>query len=152
MPAESHETPRLGIANLQHVPALLPLLPSSQVRQAANRCLSLLSKMFNLAEQWNYRAENTNPCRLIQRYAEHKSQRFLTTEELNRFGAVLAEAETDGGTNIYAVATFRLLLLTGAGRHRLDKGTTSKVGAGCVRAGQGVRRPLVFIRGGFPCV
>jgi hypothetical protein len=39
---------------------------------AANRCLALLSKMFNLAEAWGLRPEHSNPVRHIDRYPERK--------------------------------------------------------------------------------
>src|SRR4051812_36807861 len=48
----------------------------------ANRSLSVLGKMFNLAEQWGLRPDGTNPCRHVKKYREHKRERFLTAEEL----------------------------------------------------------------------
>jgi hypothetical protein len=39
----------------------------------ANRCLALLSKMFNLAEIWGWRPEGLNPVRHIEKYREDKS-------------------------------------------------------------------------------
>ena len=42
----------------------------------ANRCLALLSKMFNLAERWGVRPDNTNPVRHVGKYAESKKERF----------------------------------------------------------------------------
>ena len=41
----------------------------------ANRMLALLSKMFNLAEAWGLRPDNTNPCRHVERYRELKRER-----------------------------------------------------------------------------
>src|SRR5262249_33900185 len=61
---------------------------------AANRCLSLLSKMFNLAEAWGLRPEHSNPVRHIDRYPERKMQRFLSFAELAGVGDVLKRAET----------------------------------------------------------
>ena len=43
---------------------------------AANRCLALLSKMFNMAEAWGWREENTNPVRLVKKYAKQTSALF----------------------------------------------------------------------------
>ncbi len=34
---------------------------------AANHCLSLLRKMFNLAELWGFRPDGTNPCRHVKK-------------------------------------------------------------------------------------
>ncbi len=105
----------------------------------ANRVHALLSKMFELAEDWKYRPAGSNPCRGAKRFAEHKVERFLSAEELSHLGAALNAAkegrlvvEVDapitvpekrkrGGQrrigprseNPYAVAAIQLLLLTG---------------------------------------
>lgn len=103
----------------------------------ANRVQALLSKMFELAEEWKYRPINSNPCRGAKRFSEHKIERYLSTEEFSRLGQALADAETGrlivepettapidrkrGGQkktgprseNKYAIAAIRLLILTG---------------------------------------
>jgi integrase len=56
----------------------------------ANRVLSLLSKMFALAETWGMRPQNTNPCRGIDRYREQSRERLVSAEELARLGDALA--------------------------------------------------------------
>ena len=76
----------------------------------ANRTLGVLSKMFSLAEVWGLRPDGSNPCRHVKRYKERKRERFLSPEETERLGEVLAEAEREMPS---AVAAFRLLLLTG---------------------------------------
>lgn len=88
---------------------------------AANRCLALLSKMFNLAELWGWRPENSNPCRMVAKYPERRRQRFLSDEELIRLGRVLDEVDRDGSESVYAVAAVRLLLLTGARLSEITK-------------------------------
>lgn len=80
---------------------------------AANRYLALLSHMFNVAEDWGLRPENSNPCRRVKKYKETARERFLSPEELARMGAALADAEAKG-ESIYVTAAIRLLLLTGA--------------------------------------
>jgi integrase len=80
----------------------------------ANRCLTLLSKMFNLAEDWSLRPQNSNPVRRIRRYREQRSERFLSFDELRRIGSALAACEKAGGIDIYASLAIRLLLFTGA--------------------------------------
>ncbi len=77
---------------------------------AANRVLSLLSKMFNLAERWGLRPDGSNPCRHVERFPEHRRERFLSDDELARLGSVLVEMERSSAE---AVAAIRLLLLTG---------------------------------------
>ncbi len=66
--------------------------------------------MFSLAEIWGLRPDGSNPCRRVRRYKENKRERFLSPEETERLGEVLAEA---GSEMPSAVAAFRLLLLTG---------------------------------------
>lgn len=78
-----------------------------------NRMLSVLSKMFNLAEVWGLRPDGSNPCRHVQKYREVKRERYLSQAELLRLGEVLAEVEQDGSESIYVIAAFRLLILTG---------------------------------------
>jgi integrase len=73
----------------------------------ANRVLSLLSKMFNLAVEWEWRPDN--PARGIERYEEQKRDRWLSDDELRRLCTVL-----DEHTNTRAANAVRLQLLTGA--------------------------------------
>lgn len=80
----------------------------------ANRVLAQLSKMFNLAEVWGWRPENSNPVRKVIRYKERKFERFLSTDELMRVGQVLAEFETENELIPSAIAAIRLLIFTGA--------------------------------------
>ena len=79
----------------------------------ANRTLGVLSKMMNLAETWGIRDKHTNPCEDIERYPEHKRERFLSSKEMKRLGEVMTAFEMDGSESRYAIAAFRLLLLTG---------------------------------------
>jgi len=136
----NHIKPTLGHLRLRDV------IPSDVVKLhvgmqdrpiAANRCLALLSHMFTMAETWGVVPENTNPCRRIQRYREEVRERFLTTDELQRLGDALREAETvglpwefdvhkSGAKHLakeanrrtivspHATAAIRLLLFTGA--------------------------------------
>jgi len=59
----------------------------------ANRVHALLSKMFQLAEDWKFRPAGSNPCRGAKRFAEHKVERFLSAEELARLGNALNAAK-----------------------------------------------------------
>ena len=79
----------------------------------ANRLMGLLSKMFNMAERWNYRPRHSNPVENIQKYKEEKRQRFLSEVELTKLGEVLAAVEKTNQESLYFVALVRLLLLTG---------------------------------------
>ena len=79
----------------------------------ANRCLAILSKMFNLAELWGLRPDGSNPCRHIKKYKEERRERFLSAAELRRVGAVLSEMEAEGVEMPSALIAVRLLILTG---------------------------------------
>lgn len=62
----------------------------------ANFALSVLSKMFALAEDWGLRPENSNPCRRLRRFPETKRDRFLKPEEVETLLGTLRLAETEG--------------------------------------------------------
>jgi integrase len=107
----------------------------------ANRALAILSAMLRFAELHGHRPAGTNPCTGIEPYPERSRERFLSDEELKRFGAALNKAERVGlpappklqrkpstpekakhrpksagkpiPANHYAVAALRFLILTG---------------------------------------
>jgi integrase len=105
---------------------------------AANRFLATVSKMFSFAEERGLVPErHVNPAGKIQRYQEHRHERFLSNDELARLGDALEQAETTGlayetdetkptakhapkpenrlrKLDPYAIAAIRLLVLTGA--------------------------------------
>lgn len=85
---------------------------SASSRQA-NHVLSVLSKMFSLAELWGIRADGSNPCRLVKRYPETRRERFLSEAELGRLGEVLDQADTERMERPGVVTAIRLLALTG---------------------------------------
>ncbi len=80
----------------------------------ANRCLTLLSKMFNLAEDWELRPQNSNPVRRIKRYREQRRERFLSNVEIKKVGQAISQLELKGSLSFSAASLLRLLLLTGA--------------------------------------
>jgi integrase len=69
--------------------------------------------MFNVAEDWGLRPENSNPCRRIKKFKETPRERFLSPDELKRLGEALADADAKGESP-YVTAAIRLLLFTGA--------------------------------------
>lgn len=85
-------------------------------RTIANRVRSLLSKMFNLAERWGWRADGSNPVRHSQRNKEHARERYLSPDELARLGNALDRAERECIALPEAVAVIRFLALTGCRR------------------------------------
>lgn len=62
----------------------------------ANRLLAVISAMYSFAGKRGLVPEGCNPARGIEKYREHRRERFLTAEELQRIGAALREAETIG--------------------------------------------------------
>jgi len=73
----------------------------------ANRAVSFLSRLFNLAIRWEMRIDN--PASRIERNTEQPRERYLTADELDRFCAALAADH-----NQLAANAIRLLSLTGA--------------------------------------
>lgn len=94
-----HIKPRLGklkvnavtrtdISNLMRDLAHIP--------GGANQVLYCLKKMFNCAELWGYRAEGTNPCRLIPKYPDGKRTRLIKNLELAKLFDYLDRADAEG--------------------------------------------------------
>jgi integrase len=77
----------------------------------ANRVLSLLSKMMNLAEKWEYRPLNSNPCRHIDRYKEEGREVYLKMEQIEKIGIAIKELEKT--ESLYILVAIKMLLFTG---------------------------------------
>jgi len=99
------EVTRADIAQLHH--------DLRHIAYDANRCLEMISKMFNLAEMWGLRPDGSNPRKHIKKYSELKRERFLSPAELAKVGEVLREMETEGIELSSSIAAIRLLMLTG---------------------------------------
>jgi integrase len=104
----------------------------------ANRFLAAVSKMFSWSVKRGLLPEDhLNPAKGIERYREHRRERFLTTDQLARLGDALREGETIGvpydvdelkpgskhapkadkrrtRLDPFATAAIRILVLTGA--------------------------------------
>ena len=83
---------------------------------AADRSAPVLSVLMRQAELHGYRPEGSNPCLGIRRYRRRGRERFLTSEEMQRLGSVLATHENDRPQE---VAIIRMLLLTGCRRSEI---------------------------------
>lgn len=79
----------------------------------ANKTVSLLGAIFSFAVDRGICPDN--PAHGTKFYPSKKHERFLSPVELTRLGQALTEAESNG-TNPFAIAAIRLLLLTGARR------------------------------------
>jgi integrase len=62
----------------------------------ANRVLAVIGAMYSFAARSGLVPEGSNPARKIENFPEHRRERFLTGEELERLGAAIREAETVG--------------------------------------------------------
>jgi integrase len=112
----THVLPALGKIKIEEVTRHDVLRLHHELRHAtyeANRLVAVLSKMFNLAELWGLRPDNTNPCRHVQRYREHRRERFFTDEEMKRLGEALTAMENDFAIMRGVATAVRLLALTG---------------------------------------
>jgi len=89
----------------------------------ANRLLALLSKMFNLAEEWELREANTNPTQHIRKYKETPRERYLTQDEIVSLEQTLSKAEKEHLVSHSVIHAIRVLLMTGA---RLQEVLTMK--------------------------
>lgn len=81
---------------------------------SANRVLSLLSKMFNEAQNWGYLEEGaSNPAQGIKRFTEVSRDRFVSREEMPRL------AKAINSRDLFTRSLIWLYLLTGLRRQEL---------------------------------
>lgn len=76
---------------------------------SANRCLEVLSKIYNHAREYEYTP--LNPCELVRAFPEKKRSRYASDEELARIHAALKKRAADKPRE---VAFVQILLHTGA--------------------------------------
>ncbi|WP_414645588.1 tyrosine-type recombinase/integrase [Bradyrhizobium sp. 6(2017)] len=62
----------------------------------ANRVLAVVGSMYAFAARTDIVAEGTHPARGIEKFKESRRERFLTSDELERIGGAIREAETVG--------------------------------------------------------
>ena len=113
---DRHIVPALGAMAVKDVRSSHVIDLHDRMRDTpsmANHVVSMLSKMFSLAETWELVPRGRNPCRMVRHYREQARERFLTPEEYRRVGAALREAEAGGWMWPPAIAAIRLLMLTG---------------------------------------
>lgn len=93
----------------------------SDTPYAANRVFALLAKMFNLAEEWDYRPQNTNPCGTLKgiKYTEDGRERYLDQTELQRLSKVLKKVEIEKVEMPSVISAIRLLVFTGCRRNEI---------------------------------
>jgi len=96
---DRHIIPKLGafkvrLVTRSDVSGLIARMKTTPV--TANRVLSCLRKMFNMAEVWGFRDDGTNPCRHIPKYPESGKTRLITDDEMVRLFAYLDRADVEG--------------------------------------------------------
>jgi integrase len=74
----------------------------------ANRVLSAVRKMFNMAEVWGLRPDGSNPCRHVPKFPERGKTRLITDAELKRLYAYLSKAEAEGLEHPFILLAVRL--------------------------------------------
>jgi integrase len=62
----------------------------------ANRVLAVIGSIYAFAGRSGLVPEGTNPVRRIEKFKEHRRERFLTGAELERLGTAIREAEAKG--------------------------------------------------------
>ena len=90
----------------RHVEMMIAPLPSVQ----RNRVLALTSRLFSLFETWEWRPQNTNPAKGIERAREEARDRILSPTEIGALADALTKTET---AHPAAVAATRFAAVTG---------------------------------------
>jgi len=83
---------------------------------AFNRARAVLSKAMGLAEEWELRPQNSNPCRYVKEYKLESRERFLSSTEFAALGEALAESQRTATESPLSIAAIRLLIFLGARR------------------------------------
>jgi integrase len=99
-PLKASDVSRADISNI--------LSKKSKVPTAANRVLSTVRKMFNMAEVWGIRPDGTNPCRHVPKYPERGKTRLISDLELKQVYAYLVKAEVEGLEHPFILLAVRL--------------------------------------------
>ena len=139
---ENHIKPRIGrerVSTIRYadVAGVHEALRNRPVQ--ANRVLAVMSKMFKIAEQMEWRTPHSNPCHAVQRFPEHRRGRFAKPAEIRAIGPLLdAEAANDPA----GVAFLYLMMFSGARPSEIANATWPQLerldnGAGVLRIAEG---------------
>jgi integrase len=74
----------------------------------ANRVLSAVRKMFNMAEVWGMRPDGSNPCRHVPKFPERGKTGLINDAELKRLYVYLNKAEAEGLEHPFILLAVRL--------------------------------------------
>lgn len=111
-----HILPALGTKKVRAVTKadVLTLLGSLSDKPAVgNQVVALLSKSFNLAEDWEWRDANSNPCRRVKKYKINEKELILSPEQIGQLDRAMTTMTRAGQIRPEFAAFIRLLMLTG---------------------------------------
>lgn len=74
----------------------------------ANRILSAVRKMFNMAEVWGMRPDGSNPCRHVPKYPERGKTRLIPDADMRKLFEYLDRAEAEGLEHPYILLAIKL--------------------------------------------
>lgn len=80
---------------------------------AANQTLALLGKAFNLAEDWGWRPQNSNPCHRVKKYRLQKKDLILSLEQVSAVDRACDELAAEASISCAMAGLTRLWLITG---------------------------------------
>lgn len=85
----------------------------SEKPAVANQCVAIMSKALNLAEDWEWRAPGTNPCRKLKKYKITERELILTPVQIEALDAALTELVELRSLRHEFACFVRLLMVTG---------------------------------------
>lgn len=111
-----HVSPSIGTkkaaeVNKTDVTKIVAALGDRKV--TANHVVALLGKMFNLAEDWEVREANSNPCRRWKKHHIPERDNILSVDQIAAVDRAMDEMMADGAMPYPMAALVRLWLLTG---------------------------------------
>lgn len=80
---------------------------------AANAVLALLGKAFNLAEEWSWRPQNSNPVSKVRKYKLKSKQLFLTIDGIGAVDGAVDDLVVESSITFAMGALARLWIVTG---------------------------------------
>jgi integrase len=111
-----HILPAMGKKRIEEVTKahILSLVGNLSDRPAtANQCIALLSKAFNLAEDWDWRDRHSNPCHKIKKYQLQERELILTPDQIRKASDTMTELVNENSITTPMANLVRLLMLTG---------------------------------------
>lgn len=97
----------------------------SEMPATANQVIALLSKAFNLAEDWEWRDRNTNPCHKIKKYDINQRELILTQEQIFNLSQSLDFLSESKKISTPMANLVRLLMVTGCRLREIMHAKTS---------------------------